>query len=274
MAEKSFEVFPKNPKKTYGLMELVKGTSPIVNKEPEDTIFTWPNLFYLEFIVALIIIAGILFLSIYVGAPLEEEASRDTTPNPMKAPWYFLGLQEMLVFFDPWIAGVALPVLILTGLMLIPFLDINKKGKGYYTFSERKFAISAFSFGMGLWTVFIVIGVWFRGLDWNWYWPWENGHLHKPVASGLKDLPVMFSRILGISDFAGKGLSDLIVIVYFALGLIIPAYLFKDFFKKLGVFRYAATMMMFWIMVGIPVKVGLRLMFSIKYVIMTPWFKI
>ncbi len=274
MADKSFEVFPKNPKKTYGLMELVKGTGPIVNKEPEDTIFTWPNLFYLEFIVALIIIAGILFLSLYVGAPLEEEASRDTTPNPMKAPWYFLGLQEMLVFFDPWIAGVGLPTLILIGLMLIPFLDINKKGKGYYTFSERKFAISSFSFGMGLWMVMIVIGVWFRGLDWNWYWPWENAHLHKPVASGLRDLPVMFSRILGISDFAGKGLADFLVLIYFGLGLLIPAYIFKDFFKKLGVLRYATTMVMFWIMVGIPVKVGLRLVFSIKYVVMTPWFKI
>jgi len=274
MAEKSFEVFPRNPKKTYGLMELVKGTSPLTEKEPEDTIFTWPHLFYIEFLAVIIITAILLFLSLYVNAPLEEEASTDTTPNPMKAPWYFLGLQELLVFFDPWIAGVTLPVLIMIGLMLIPFLDINTKGKGYYTFSERRFAISSYSFGLALWMVLIVIGVWFRGLDWNWYWPWENGHIHKPVVAGLNDLPVIFSRRLGISEFIGKALSDLIMLGYFALGLIIPAYIFKDFFRKLGVLRYVTTMGMFLIMVGIPIKIGLRLVFSIKYVVITPWFKI
>ena len=274
MADKSFEVFPRSSKKTYGLMELVKGTSTSVEKEPEDTTFSWPHLFYIEFLVVLGVVALLLFLSLYVGAPLEEEASRDTTPNPMKAPWYFLGLQELLVFFDPWIAGVGIPVLIIIGLMLIPFLDLNRKGRGYYTFSERKFAISSYSFGMALWFVFIVIGVWFRGLDWNWYWPWENGHVHKPVVAGLGDLPVMLSRVLGMSAFAGNAIADLFMLGYFAIGLIIPAYIFKDFFRKLGLFRYIATMTLFLMMVGIPIKVGLRLVFSIKYAIITPWFKI
>ena len=274
MPEKSFEVFPRSPKKTYGLMELVKGTNPSVEKEPEDTIFSWPNLFYIEFIMALAITALLLFLSLYVQAPLEEEASTDTTPNPMKAPWYFLGLQELLVFFDPWIAGVTLPVLIMIGLMLIPFLDVNPKGKGYYTFSERKFAVTNYSFGMGLWLVLIVIGVWLRGLDWNWYWFWENGHVHKPVVAGLRDLPVMLSKGLGVSDSAGKAISDLMMLAYFVIGLVIPAVLFKDFFKRLGLLRYVTTMVMFLIMVGIPIKIALRLVFSIKYAIITPWFKI
>lgn len=274
MPEKSFEIFPRSPKKTYGLMELVKGTSPTVEKEPEDTIFTWPHLFYIEFLCVLIVTAGLLFLSLYVQSPLEEEASKDTTPNPMKAPWYFLGLQELLVFFDPWIAGVTLPVLIIIGLMLIPILDVNPKGKGSYTFSQRKLAVSIYAFGMALWLVLIVIGVWFRGLDWNWYWPWENWHIHKPVVAGLEDLPVIFSRLLGISDFVGKALSDLLVLAYIAAGLIIPAIIFKDFFKRLGIFRYVATMILFLIMVGIPIKIALRLVFSIKYVVLTPWFKI
>src|SRR3990170_7302194 len=274
MPEKSFEVFPRSPKKTYGLMELVKGTPPGVEKEPEDTTFTWPNLFYNEFLVALAITALLLFLSLYVQAPLEEEASRDTTPNPMKAPWYFLGLQELLVFFDPWIAGVGLPVLIAGGLMLIPFLDTNQKGKGYYTFSERKFAVTSYGFGLALWLVLIVIGVWFRGLDWNWYWPWENGHIHKPPATGLEDLPIIFARTLGIGEFAGKALSDLLVLGYFGAGLIIPALYFKEFFKKLGLVRYVPLMVMYLIMIGIPIKIGLRLVFSIKYVILTPWFEI
>lgn len=274
MAEKSFEIFPKNPKKTYGLMELVKGTGPIVEKEPEDTIFSWPHLFYIELIAVLVVTAALLFLSLYVGAPLEEEVGRDTTPNPMKAPWYFLGLQELLVFFDPWIAGVTLPALIIIGLMLIPFLDTNPKGSGSYTFSERKLAVSVYAFGLGLWTALIVIGVWFRGLDWSWYWPWENWHAHKPVVVGLKDLSVIFAKILGISEFMGNALSYLLVLVYFAVGLIIPVFIFKRFYNRLGIIRYVTTMVLFLIMAGIPVKIALRLIFSIKYVMVTPWFKI
>src|SRR3989337_2805677 len=246
-------------------MELVKGTAPGVEKEPEDTIFSWPNLFYIEFIMALAITALLLFLSLYVQAPLEEEASTDTTPNPMKAPWYFLGLQELLVFFDPWIAGVTLPVLIMIGLMLIPFLDVNPKGKGYYTFSERKFAVTNYSFGMGLWLVLIVIGVWLRGLDWNWYWFWENGHVHKPVVAGLRDLPGMLSKVLGGRGSAGKAISDLMMLAYFALGLVIPALVFKDFFKRLALLTHLTTLVMFLIMVGIPIKIALRLGFFITY---------
>lgn len=274
MADKSFEIFPKNPKKTYGLMELVKGTAPTVEKEPEDTIFSWPHLFYVELIAVLLVTAALLFLSLYVGAPLEEEVGRDTTPNPMKAPWYFLGLQELLVFFDPWIAGVTLPALIIIGLMLIPFLDTNPKGSGSYTFSERKLAVSVYAFGLGLWTALIVIGVWFRGLDWSWYWPWENWHVHKPVVIGLKDLSVIFAKILGISEFMGNVLSYFLVLVYFAVGLIIPVFIFKRFYNRLGIIRYVTTMVLFLIMAGIPVKIALRLIFSIKYVMVTPWFKI
>ncbi|MEK7829060.1 MAG: cytochrome B6, partial [Deltaproteobacteria bacterium] len=96
----------------------------------------------------------------------------------------------------------------------------------------------------------------------------------KPVVVGLKDLPVIFARILGISEFAGKALSDLLVLVYFAVGLIIPAFIFKRFYNRLGIIRYVTTMALFLIMVGIPVKIALRLIFSIKYVVVTPWFKI
>jgi len=274
MAQKSFEVFPKDPKKTYGLMELVRGTTPQIEKEPEDTIFTWPHLFYVEFLAILIVVAGLIFLSMYIQAPLEELASRDTTPNPMKAPWYFLGLQELLVYFDPWIAGVTLPVLIIIGLMLIPFLDVNKHGRGCYNFSQRRFAVTVYAFGMALWLVLIIIGVWFRGLDWNWYWPWENAHVHKPVVAGLKDLPVVFSSILGISDFAAKALADILAGIYMAAGLIIPAFIFRNFYKQLGIVRYVITMTLLLLMMAIPIKIALRLAFSIKYVIITPWFKI
>jgi hypothetical protein len=274
MADKSFEIFPKDSNKTYGLMELVKGTPPSTEKEPKDTIFSWPHLFYVELIAVLLVTAALLFLSLYVGAPLEEEVGRDTTPNPMKAPWYFLGLQELLVFFDPWMAGVTLPAIIIVGLMLIPFIDTNPKGSGYYTFSERKFAVSIFAFGLGLWTALIVVGVWFRGLDWSWYWPWNDWHVHKPPIVGLKDLSVIFAKKFSISEFAGNALTYIIVIAYFAGGLIIPAFIFKRFYTSLGFLRYVITMAMLIMLAGIPVKIALRLIFSIKYVMVTPWFKI
>ncbi len=274
MKEKSYEILPKGTKKTYGLMELVEGKSATGDIEPEDTVFTWPHLFTIELIASLIIIAGLLFLSMYMQAPLEEPASLATTPNPMKAPWYFLGLQELLVYFDPWIAGVVLPVIILIGLMVIPFVDVNPKGTGYYTFSERKFAISVYAFGMALWVTLIVVGVWFRGLDWNWYWFWDDPHIHKPLMSGLKDLPLVLSKVLGVGEFAGKAISDIMVFVYLALGFIIPVFLFKKFYKRLGLIRYVITMGLLLLMAGVPIKIAMRLVFSIKYILVTPWFKI
>jgi hypothetical protein len=272
--EKSFEIFPKDPKKTYGLMELVKGTGPLVSKEPEKTVFTWPHLFYVEFLNCFVITIILVIWSMLVDAPLEEPASKDTTPNPMKAPWYFLGLQELLVFFDPWIAGVMLPVAIIVGLMLIPYLDTNPRGKGYYTFSERKFAVSSFAFGMALWYILIVIGVWTRGLDWNWYWPWDNWEAHKPIAVGLEDFPVILTKHLGISSVMANGMADLIVAAYFVIGLAIPYFLFRNFYRQLGFVRYTTTIVLYLIMLGIPIKIALRLIFDIKYMMLTPWFKI
>ena len=272
--EKSFEIFPKDPKKTYGLMELVKGSGPLVEKAPEKTVFTWPHLFYIEFLCVFFVTIILLVSSILVDAPLEEPASKDTTPNPMKAPWYFLGLQELLVFFDAWIAGVVLPVFIIIGLILIPYLDTNPRGKGYYTWTERKFAITSFAFGMGLWYILIVIGVWTRGLDWNWYWPWENWEIHKPIAVGLEDFPVILTHKLGISLTLANAVADLVVLGYFVVGLAIPYFLWRNFYNRLGLVRYATTMILYLIMLGIPIKIALRLVFDIKYFMMTPWFKI
>src|SRR5580692_6793988 len=93
------------------------------------------------------------------SAPLEEPSNPNVTMNPAKAPWYFLGLQEMLVYFDPWIAGVIMPTLIIVGLMVVPYIDANPLGNGYYTYKQRKFAIWTFLFGfIGLWVLMIVIG--------------------------------------------------------------------------------------------------------------------
>ena len=94
----------------------------------EEKVHVWPYLVRLEFLCALFVTIGLTVWSIVIDAPLEEAANPTKTPNPSKAPWYFLGLQDILVYFDPWFAGVVAPVLIIVGLMLIPYLDINPKG--------------------------------------------------------------------------------------------------------------------------------------------------
>src|SRR2546421_6208161 len=124
-----------------------------------DKVHTWPYLVRAEFISGCILLLVLLVWSITVDAPMEEPANPTRTPNPSKAPWYFLGLQEMLVYFDPWMAGVVLPSLIIIGLMVIPYIDVNPRGNGYYTWKERKFAVGMYLFGfLVLWILLIVLG--------------------------------------------------------------------------------------------------------------------
>jgi hypothetical protein len=129
-----------------------------------EKIQVWPNLVRVEFLAALFVMVILVFWSFLLDAPLEEPANPTLTPNPSKAPWYFLGLQEMLVYFDPWIAGVVMPSIIILGLMAIPYIDINEKGNGYYTYKERKFSVLTFCFGfIILWVSLIVLGTFWRG---------------------------------------------------------------------------------------------------------------
>jgi hypothetical protein len=178
----------------------------------DDKIHTWPHLVRMEFLVALFVMIGLTIWSLTIDAPLEEPANPTRTPNPSKAPWYFLGLQEMLVYFDPWHAGVVLPTLIIVGLMVIPFIDTNPRGNGYYCFKDRKWEILTFIFGFHvLWVVMIIIGTFFRGPGWNLFWPWQHWDPHKvfavtawPRRSDYSPLP----RILSSACCCSTGLSS------------------------------------------------------------------
>ena len=116
---------------------IAAGQGPI-EKAESDRVWVWPDLVYTELISLILCSVVLIVWSIFLKAPLEQPANPANTPNPSKAPWYFLGLQEMLVYFDPWLAGVVLPGLIIVGLICIPYIDKNPKGNGYYTFNERK----------------------------------------------------------------------------------------------------------------------------------------
>src|ERR1700757_1753546 len=157
------------------------------------------------------IIATVVLIvwAVLLKAPLEQPATSAKAPNPSKAPWYFLGLQEMLVYFDPWMAGVVLPSLILVGLMAIPYMDANPLGNGYYTFKQRKFAISAFWFGfLFLWLSMVIIGTFIRGPGWMWFWPgmtWDHNRLIFEINRDLVD-------IFGIKGAWLKGLFGALVL--------------------------------------------------------------
>jgi len=109
---------------------LDRGEKPEEWNDPDDKVLVWPDLVYIELIALILFMVLLIVWSILIGAPLEEPANPAATPNPSKAPWYFLGLQEMLVYFDPWIAGIIFPIFIIVGMMAIPYMDINKKGDG------------------------------------------------------------------------------------------------------------------------------------------------
>ena len=164
-----------------------------LEKENSEKVLVWPDLVYTEMICMVVLTAILIFWGIGLKAPLEEAASSVKTPNPSKAPWYFLGLQEMLVYFDPWMAGVVLPSLVVFGLMAIPFLDFNKAGNGYYTIKERKFAYLVFQFGfLELWVTLIVLGTFLRGPNWNFYGPYELWDPHKVEVLNNVDLSQYF----------------------------------------------------------------------------------
>jgi menaquinol-cytochrome c reductase cytochrome b/c subunit len=166
------QVFPKNANKTYGLMELVRGTKPTVGEMPEDMVYTWPHLLVRELVLLLIVVAALLLAAFLFNAPLEELANPNHPPNPAKAPWYFLGLQE-LVSYSAMVGGVVIPTLIVAGLMLVPYIDRKRVGIGVWFARERWLANGIFLAFLLVMLTLIIVGMFFRGPNWGFVLPWE-----------------------------------------------------------------------------------------------------
>ena len=165
--------FAPETKVTQRLLTVVKA-KPIQKptSEPVDKVNTWPHLMLPEFISLMAMTAFLIFLSAILQAPLLEEANPNITPNPAKAPWYFLGLQEALSYWDPQIAGIMIPGVIgVFGFMAIPYIDRNKDNKP----SKRKYAIMLYTFFLAGAGTLSIIGILFRGPGWNWTYPWIDG---------------------------------------------------------------------------------------------------
>jgi hypothetical protein len=157
---------------TQRLLTVVKsGSIQDVRAAPQDKVHVWPHLLAIEFVAALAVTAFTLIFSIFVNAPLLELANVNETPNPSKAPWYFLGLQELLTMFHPMVAGVTIPGMGIFLLILAPYIDRNPSNKP----EDRKFAISVFTVQMMFWAVLVIIGSFFRGPGFNFVAPWSEG---------------------------------------------------------------------------------------------------
>ncbi|HEV2767396.1 MAG TPA: menaquinol-cytochrome c reductase cytochrome b subunit [Acidimicrobiales bacterium] len=157
---------------TQRLLTVVKaGSIQDVKAKPVDKVHTWPHLLVGEFVAALAITAFLLVFSAFVNAPLLSLANFNLTPNPSKAPWYFLGLQELLTMFHPMVAGVTIPGMGIFVLMFAPYMDRNPSQRP----EDRKFAISLFTLFLMFWAILVIIGSFFRGPGFNFTFPWVDG---------------------------------------------------------------------------------------------------
>ncbi len=157
---------------TQRLLTVVKsGSIQDVKATPQDKVHTWPHLLVVEFGAALACLAFTLLFSVWVNAPFLELANFNQTPNPSKAPWYFLGLQELLTMFHPMVAGVTIPGMGLFVLGAAPFIDRNPSNKP----EDRKFAIALMTVHLMFWAVLVMIGSFFRGPGFNFVFPWNAG---------------------------------------------------------------------------------------------------
>ena len=264
------------PAKTAATVKTKTVARARLTEQVPDKVHTWPYLVRLEMLVGTLTMAFMTLWSIVVDAPLEEPANPTKTPNPSKAPWYFLGLQEILVYFDPWFAGVVLPALIIVGLMVIPYIDVNPKGNGYYCFKERKFAISVFLFGfLVMWVSLVIMGTFLRGPGWYFFWPWQYWDAHKTVAITNRN----FTEMLGLgSEGTVPMLVGLGALGFWVTGIPMGYWMARKkksaVLQQLGPVRYWITAVLFMIMMGTVVKVFLRLGLNIKYVFHSPWINV
>ena len=273
--------------------ERIARGEPPMEKLNDEKVLVWPDLVYTELICMVAVSAFLLVWAICLQAPLEEPASSVKTPNPSKAPWYFLGLQEMLVYYDPWYAGVVLPSLVVMGLMAMPYLDFNKQGNGYYSIAERKFAYLTYQFGfLVLWITLIILGTFLRGPNWNFYGPFEywtpykvevlnNVDLNQMFWINLLDMPLpraaaeapWYSQVGAVLLREAPGL--LVMGIYLVvLPPLLAVTLFRGFFAKMGFIRYMLMANLMLLMLSLPLKMALRWTLNLRYILSIPEFSL
>ncbi|NMC20985.1 MAG: hypothetical protein GYA33_11250 [Thermogutta sp.] len=266
---------------------IARGLPPLEGEKRErEKVLVWPDLVYIELIAMIVVMTGLLIWSLALPAPLEAPADPLHTPNPAKAPWYFVGLQELLVYFDPWLAGVVIPGILALGLIALPYLDPSPEGSGYYSLASRPRVAAAFLFGFfGLWLLLIVIGVFFRGPNWAFYGPFESRDVPKiestrarPLSTWLhapgaaSERPSEEGRRSGtVAILLREWPGPAFLLAYF---LILPHALQRGptraFRRRVGAVRYHAAMFLFLFMLLIPIKMLLREACAVNYILYLP----
>jgi menaquinol-cytochrome c reductase cytochrome b/c subunit len=162
---------PTATQKRYRTLAVVKQEAITrVEKQLEDSVFVWPHLLVREFLAAMIMTVALTVVSLVIDAPLREHSNPNLTPNPAKAPWYFLGLQEILHYFPPTVAGVLVPSGVLVALAALPYIDRNPSR----AYEDRKLSISVFTIIAVFFAIATLMGSFFRGSGWQWVWPWQH----------------------------------------------------------------------------------------------------
>ncbi len=250
---------------------------PPREQEYADKALVWPDLVYIE-LIAMVLLATLLIVwSLLAAAPLEQPANPGMTPNPAKAPWYFVGLQELLVFSDAWLVGVVAPCAALLGLMAIPYLDCNSQGSGHYTLRRRRFAATVFLFGfLMLGMLPILIGTYCRGPNWSAFGPFEPRNPARLPSLHIATLSKwfwtdLFGRPMPGSIFLREIAGIAAVGAYFlALPALLAATLLGGLRRRMGRVRFAIMIFLLLLMLLLPLKMLLRWSVGLSYLVSIP----
>lgn len=255
---------------------IARGEQPAETLDDEK-VLVWPDLVYTELIAMILVTFILVVWAVALKAPLEQPATSAKAPNPSKAPWYFLGLQEMLVYYDPWMAGIVLPLMIIQGLITIPYIDYNTKGNGYFTFAQRPFAISMFLLGfVVMWVTLIVLGTFLRGPNWNFFGPYEYWDPHKVLPLNNINLSDYFwlnllGRPLPEAWIIREAPGIIVILGYlFLLPPLLARTIMRGMFINMGFIRFFLLVNLLQLMAALPLKMVLRWAINLKYVVYIP----
>ncbi len=266
-----------------------QGSAPS-EKQLGGKVFVWPDLVYTELICMVLVTVVLLVWSLALKAPLEQPANPVVTPNPSKAPWYFLGLQELLIYSDAWNVGIVVPCLIVLGLMAVPYLDVNPRGSGYYTIRQRRFAYLVFQFGfLQLWVLLILIGTFMRGPNWSFFGLYEVRDPHKlEVLQNVKLSECFWETIVGreqvpevpadgrafvrLAHIAWREIAGLVLMGLYFVGLppLLGRTALRGLRQQVGLGRYTLMVLLLLMMATLPLKMFLRWAFNLSYVVSIP----
>jgi hypothetical protein len=235
---------------------------------------TWPYLIRLELCAALATLILLAWWAIALEPPLAAPADPSFTPTLAKAPWFFVGVQEMLQYFDAWLAGVVLPLLSVLGLCALPYLDRDPEGSGEHRLKGRGAALVALAAILGLWLLPAVVGLFLRGESWRFAPVWRaaaDASLELTPVGAIRSL----GEVLGLGPSGASLLGAVVCLGPFALaGLAWPRLRRRPAIERLGLGRYLISAGLVLCLLGVTLKVALGVTLGVRYFWITPWFRV